>query len=105
MAKSDSEYFIKASFCEIYNEQLFDLLNPSRGILQVRWNSQNVKFNKAKGFFVQDQIIVECSNVNDLVAVLNEGIKNRRNGSHELNQDSSRSHSILTIYIISEQVI
>jgi len=41
--------------------------------------------------------------VNDLVAVLNEGIKNRRNGSHELNQDSSRSHSILTIYIISEQ--
>ena len=49
-------------------------------------------------------MIVECSNVNDLVAVLNEGMKNRKIGSHELNKDSSRSHSILTIYIISELV-
>ena len=29
-------------------------------------------------------------------------MKNRRSGSHELNKDSSRSHSILTLYIISE---
>ena len=49
-------------------------------------------------------MIVECSDVNDLVAVLNEGIKNRKIGSHELNKDSSRSHSILTIYVISEMV-
>jgi len=38
-----------------------------------------------------------------LVAVLHEGIKNRHSGSHELNKDSSRSHSILTVYLISEQ--
>lgn len=31
-----------------------------------------------------------------------EGIKNRHQGSHELNKDSSRSHSILTVYLISE---
>ena len=31
-----------------------------------------------------------------------EGIKNRHSGSHELNKDSSRSHSILTVYLISE---
>lgn len=29
-------------------------------------------------------------------------MKNRHSGSHELNKDSSRSHSILTMYIISE---
>ena len=29
-------------------------------------------------------------------------MKNRKKGSHELNQDSSRSHSILTVYVISE---
>jgi hypothetical protein len=50
-------------------------------------------------------MIVECSNVNDLVAVLNEGMKNRKIGSHELNKDSSRSHSILTIYLISQTVL
>jgi hypothetical protein len=37
-----------------------------------------------------------------LIAVLNEGIKNRITGSHELNSESSRSHSILLVYIISE---
>ena len=29
-------------------------------------------------------------------------MKNRHHGSHELNKDSSRSHSILTVYLISE---
>lgn len=47
-------------------------------------------------------MIVECTNVEDMVAVLHEGMKNRKQGSHELNKDSSRSHSILTIYVISE---
>ena len=29
-------------------------------------------------------------------------MKNRHQGSHELNKDSSRSHSLLTVYLISE---
>jgi len=37
-----------------------------------------------------------------MISVLLEGMRNRKSGSHELNKDSSRSHSILTIYIISE---
>lgn len=47
-------------------------------------------------------MVVECTSIQDLVAVLHEGIKNRHSGSHELNKDSSRSHSILTVYLISE---
>ena len=47
-------------------------------------------------------MIVECTSVDDLIAVLNEGMKHRKIGSHELNKDSSRSHSILTVYVISE---
>jgi len=31
-------------------------------------------------------------------------MKNRHSGSHELNADSSRSHSLLTVYLISETV-
>jgi kinesin family protein 12 len=50
-------------------------------------------------------MIVECTNIDDLIAVLKEGMKNRKSGSHELNKDSSRSHSIMTIYLISEVVI
>ena len=47
--------------------------------------------------------MVDCSTVDDMISVLLEGMKNRKSGSHEMNKDSSRSHSIMTIYIISEQ--
>ena len=46
--------------------------------------------------------MVDCSNVNDMISVLHEGMKNRKSASHELNKDSSRSHSILTMYLITE---
>jgi len=64
-------------------------------VLHARWNAKN-------GFFVEDLMVVECSNLSDLQAVLHEGMKNRHQGSHDLNKDSSRSHSILTVYVISE---
>ena len=51
---------------------------------------------------MEDLIVVDCTDVDDMISVLNEGMKNRRSGSHELNKDSSRSHLILMLYIISE---
>ena len=45
--------------------------------------------------------MVDCTSVDDVIAVLSEGIKNRRSGSHEMNKDSSRSHSIMTVYAVS----
>jgi len=47
-------------------------------------------------------MVVECTGQEDIIAVLHEGMKNRHSGSHALNQDSSRSHSLLTVYLISE---
>ena len=44
MAKRESQFYVKASFTEIYNEQLRDLLNPASGILHCRWNVKNVLF-------------------------------------------------------------
>jgi kinesin family protein 12 len=71
------------------------LLNPNSGVLHCRWNPTN-------GFFVEDLVIVDCTSIDDLIAVLNEGIKNRKSGSHELNKDSSRSHSLMTVYVVGE---
>lgn len=47
-------------------------------------------------------MVVECTGQEDILSVLHEGMRNRHQGSHELNSDSSRSHSILTVYLISE---
>lgn len=93
--KSNENVFVKASFLEIYNEQINDLLNTRNNNLSVRWNAQ-------QGFFVEGLSVIDCKKPEDIVEIILEGHKNRKIGSHDLNKDSSRSHCILTIYVISE---
>ncbi|XP_044766590.1 kinesin-like protein KIF12 isoform X2 [Coccinella septempunctata] len=97
--KSDVHFILKASYLEIYNEKVIDLLNPgsSRKPLAVRWSK------KARGFFVENLFTVDCEELDDLTAVLEEGLRNRSVGKHNMNDFSSRSHTILTVYISSEQ--
>jgi hypothetical protein len=44
---------------------------------------------------------VECDGVEDVLSVLEEGQAQRRKAPHEMNQDSSRSHSLFTLQLIS----
>lgn len=55
------------------------------------------------GFYVENLFLVDCEELDDLCAVLEEGMKNRSVGSHMMNDHSSRSHTILTVHITSEQ--
>ena len=48
--------------------------------------------------------MVECEHLDDMMAVVAEGHHNRRVGSHEMNKDSSRSHSLLTVHLEIESV-
>lgn len=83
---------VEASFCEIYNENLYDLLNLSGEPLQLRHSPR-------RGFHVKGQLVVKCDDAQDVFEVLDEGHKTRSIASHALNADSSRSHSILTLVI------
>ncbi|CAG0886327.1 unnamed protein product [Cyprideis torosa] len=69
LEKADPElnYVIRASYLEIYNEQVKDLLNPNpnQRSLAVRWNK--------KGFYVENLFTIECKEIDDLLAVLEEG--------------------------------
>lgn len=80
----------RASFLEIYNDQAYDLLNPSAGPLCERWND-------TQGHFVENLFVVNCETLEDLTTVVGEGVRNRRVGSHAKNLDSSRSHAIFSI--------
>ncbi|XP_059622637.1 kinesin-like protein KIF12 [Phlebotomus argentipes] len=97
--RKDTNFVLKASFLEIYNEKVIDLLNPgsARKPLAVRWSK------KSRGFFVENLFTVDCEQLDDLLAVLEEGMRNRSMGAHSMNEHSSRSHTILTVYITSEQ--
>ena len=95
VSTKQQKFYIKVSFLEIYNEQINDLLNPTNSNLQIRWDQK-------QGFFVEGLLVIECKKPEDIVEIILQGTKNRKKGSHDLNKDSSRSHSILTVYLISE---
>lgn len=58
---------IQASYMEIYNENVLDLLNPQNSGLPVRWSPE-------RGFFVEHLFIVDCDSLDDCLAVLEEGL-------------------------------
>ncbi|CAG9768113.1 unnamed protein product [Ceutorhynchus assimilis] len=97
--QAGTHFVLKASYLEIYNEKVIDLLNPgsARKPLAVRWSK------KARGFFVENLFTVDCEELDDLMAVLEEGMRNRSVGRHNMNDYSSRSHTILSVHITSEQ--
>lgn len=92
------DYRIKASFLEVYNEKVKDLLNPSNAYdtLPVRWSGK-------KGFYVDNLFTMECECLEDLMSILIEGSLYKQVGMHAMNDHSSRSHSILTVYVDCEE--
>ncbi|CAG9568810.1 kinesin-like protein [Leishmania major strain Friedlin] len=83
----------KCSYVELYQESLYDLLQPDGGDgVRCRWSAA------ASSFFVEGSLMVECRGREDFLLVLREGQRNRQRGSHALNLDSSRSHVVFTVF-------
>eukprot|EP01063_Lacrimia_lanifica_P026066 TRINITY_DN3445_c0_g1_i1.p1 TRINITY_DN3445_c0_g1~~TRINITY_DN3445_c0_g1_i1.p1 ORF type:complete len:730 (+),score=201.04 TRINITY_DN3445_c0_g1_i1:136-2325(+) len=91
LERSEARVTVQACFLEIYNENVYDLLAPAPTPLPVRWSSAN------SNFYAESAMVVNCDNLDDLRAVIEEGVTNRSTASHLLNSDSSRSHSVLTV--------
>ncbi|XP_027625334.1 kinesin-like protein KIF12 isoform X3 [Tupaia chinensis] len=88
-----SQVTLRASYLEIYNEQVRDLLSlGSSRPLPVRWN-------KTRGFYVEQLREVEFGSLEALMELLQKGLSRRRSSAHSLNQASSRSHALLTLHI------
>ncbi|KPI87638.1 kinesin-like protein [Leptomonas seymouri] len=83
----------KCSYVELYQETLYDLLQPeSTEAVRCRWSAA------AQSFYVEGSLLVGCRSKEDFLMVLREGQRNRQRGSHALNRDSSRSHVVFTMF-------
>ena len=82
---------------QIYNEAVHDLLvEPKKGrgkeALDVRQGSD--------GVFADKLTAVPVTDTDQVLALMARGTENRAVGSHDMNEHSSRSHSILTLTCI-----
>jgi centromeric protein E len=89
----DRIFLVRASFLEIYNEEVRDLLSNSKETLPIREDPR-------RGVFVQsnEEIVTDFES---LLKILFQGEKSRQFAATEMNARSSRSHTIFRITIES----
>ena len=97
--QTDFSYSLKATYLEIYNEGIFDLLTRDVKSSKKEVKNLPVKWDAGQGFYVPGLKSVACADVGSMMNVIRTGMKHRHVGSHELNIESSRSHSIMTITV------
>ncbi|KAI5730552.1 hypothetical protein M8J76_014965 [Diaphorina citri] len=88
-----TKYLILASYLEIYNEEIRDLLST-----ECR-RKLDLKESPDKGVYVTDLSHHAVQNVSDCQRLMDQGWNNRSVGSTLMNADSSRSHSIFCISV------
>ena len=93
-----TQFLIRASYLEIYNEEVRDLLskNPK--------NKLELKEKPDSGVYVKDLSFFAVKGVDEINDVLNIGMKNRSVGSTNMNATSSRSHSLFQVTIERSEI-
>lgn len=94
----DTEYVIKLTYAELYNEELKDLLSVSP--------NENLKIidDPVLGPLIQNVTEVPFTTSSEIKALLDEGENRRHFGVTNMNAHSSRSHVIVRLSIESRKV-
>lgn len=98
---NNSDYSVRCSFMELYNEEIKDLLGADTGNAKLRIfdSTQKRVVGPSSGIVVQNLIEQVVTSARQAVDLLEKGHKKRTTASTRMNDVSSRSHSIFTIYL------
>ncbi|XP_057705131.1 kinesin-like protein KIF11 isoform X2 [Corythoichthys intestinalis] len=97
LSTNSTEFSVKVSLLEIYNEELFDLLSPSEDVnerLQLFDDPRNKRGVVVKGL---EEVMVH--NKDEVYQILERGAAKRKTASTLMNAYSSRSHSVFSVTI------
>jgi Kinesin motor domain len=86
------DYHMRASFLEVYGEDVYDLLDSERRSLPLREDS-------AGGVVVAGLTDKPISSPAEALDVLHEGTNNRTTAATLMNLTSSRSHAVFTVHL------
>ena len=91
------EYTVRVSYMEIYMEKIRDLLVPQNDNLPVHEE-------KSRGVYVKGLLEIYVSSEQEVYEVMRRGGTARATAATNMNQESSRSHSIFVITITQKNV-
>eukprot|EP01135_Chromosphaera_perkinsii_P002471 Nk52_evm77s223 gene=Nk52_evmTU77s223 len=92
-AETSTRFLVRASYMEIYMEEIRDLLSKtSKKKLDLRENPD-------VGVYVKDLSTFVVKSADEIERIMTIGNKNRAVGSTNMNERSSRSHAIFTVTI------
>lgn len=95
MVQSDIErqYLVRVSYLEIYNEEIRDLMSKKPQKLELK--------DKDTGVYVKDLSTFVVKTPADMTKVFEEGTMQRHTAATNMNEHSSRSHTVFTIIVES----
>ncbi|KAL8594876.1 Kinesin-like protein kif3b [Nucella lapillus] len=89
----NQQYLVRASYLEIYQEEIRDLLARDQN------KHLELKERPDTGVYVKDLSSFVTKNVKEIENIMNSGFENRSVGATNMNEHSSRSHAIFIITI------
>ena len=87
-----SKYLVRASYVQIYNEVISDLLKPERVNLQIRED-------KKRGVYVEGLSEWVVRTPDEIYGLMERGAAQRATGSTRMNELSSRSHAVFIVIV------
>eukprot|EP01147_Barroeca_monosierra_P005546 gene5546-172_t len=87
------QYLVRASYLEIYMEDIRDLLSKDQS------RKLAIRESPDTGIYVEDLSSIVVKNVKEIDKVMRVGSKNRKVGVTQMNEHSSRSHAIFIINV------
>ncbi|XP_075020479.1 kinesin-like protein KIF20A [Calonectris borealis] len=99
----DIEFSIWVSFFEIYNEFIYDLLEPALPGQNRKRQTLRLCEDQTGNAYVKDLNWINVRDADEAWKLLKLGRKNQSFASTHMNQNSSRSHSVFSIRILHLQ--
>ncbi|CAJ1078379.1 kinesin-like protein KIF3C isoform X2 [Xyrichtys novacula] len=98
-SQSDKQYLVRASYLEIYLEEIRDLLDPNHGSAR----ALELRESPDSGVYVRDLTSCVCKSIKEIEEVMNVGNQARAVGATDMNEHSSRSHALFLITVECSQ--
>ena len=103
--KGEMRYTLSLSMLEVYNETIRDLLaGKGKGVAAGGENKLDIRMAEDGSYDVPGLTLVEVNSLEEVWKLMNSGKGNRAVGAHDMNEHSSRSHSIVSLRVRGESV-